>query len=104
MPQPPAVYCGQLAARHTPLILDALRDGGPDELLAAIRDALTYSAPAQINPVVALITVLAAQIDPTVPLGRRLGWVTGFDPDLAAPTGRADLLRVIPRDFVGLPA
>lgn len=62
------------------LIVGALRDTGPDELLRQIDLALAMEQPPGVDPAVALVTVLAAQIDPDTTDEQRLSWVRAFDP------------------------
>jgi hypothetical protein len=81
------------------LIVGALRDDGPDELIRQIDLALAMRQPAGIDRVVALVVVLAAQIDPDTTDEQRLGWVRAFDPGAAqAPTPPRQLpVRASPR-------
>jgi hypothetical protein len=85
---PIEAYTEQLLHRSK-LIVGAVRDGGPDELLRQIDLALAMRQPDGIDPAVALIAVLAAQIDPDTTDEQRLGWVRAFDQGAApraAPT------------------
>jgi hypothetical protein len=68
------------------LIVEAVRDTGPDELLRQIDLALAAQQPDGVDPAVALITVLAAQIDPKATDEQRLGWVRQFDRSSPVPT------------------
>jgi hypothetical protein len=90
----PAQYSGQLAL-FSEQIVQAVHDEGPDELLTWIDRSLRLATPPGVNPVVALVTTLAAQVNPHVSLERRLEWVQGFDPASSAPTGRPELLARI---------
>jgi hypothetical protein len=69
-----AAYADTLA-HHSALIIGAVHDLGPDAVQDAIDRALIVEAPAGIDPAVALVTILAAQIDPTTRTSQRLGWV-----------------------------
>lgn len=74
-PTPREVYAEQLAHLSV-LIVGAVHDEGPDAVLAALAAALSVPVPdGGVDPVTALVTVLAAQIDPTTTTGARLGWV-----------------------------
>jgi hypothetical protein len=81
------------------LIVAAVRDDGPDELLRQIDLALAMQQPPGVDPAVALVTVLAAQIDPDTTDEQRLGWVRAFDRGAAqAPTPPRQLpVRASPR-------
>lgn len=71
---PPEEYFEQLA-RLADAVIVAVHDEGPDDVRAAIHQAVTLPHPAHIDPHTALVTVLAAQVDPDAPISRRLGWV-----------------------------
>lgn len=81
-------------AHATARIVAAVRDDGPDELVAAIENVLAFAPPPGVNPVVALVTALAAQIDPDATLDQRLGWCAEFTG--TAPTGCVEVLELIP--------
>lgn len=79
---------GRYAARlvpHAERIVAAVHDDGPDELLDAIRDAVDLSHPGEVDPFVALVTVLAAMVNPHTTRRQRLGWVLAFDTPAARP-------------------
>ena len=48
----------------------------------AVLHALSLGAPPEVDRVVALSTILAAQIDPMFKLEERLRWVRSLDPQL----------------------
>lgn len=75
----PHAYAEELIHRSE-LLVGAVHDDGPDELLAHLTGALRLKPPPGVDPVVALVTVLAAQIDPDTTAEQRLGWVRAFDP------------------------
>jgi hypothetical protein len=83
--------------RRSKLIVEAVRDTGPDELLREIDLALALEQPPGVDPAVALVTVLAAQIDPKATDEQRLGWVRQFDPMTAAPRPGSLPVRASPR-------
>lgn len=56
-------------------IVGTVRDEGPEAISRAIDQALIVQAPAGIDPAVALITVLAAQVDAGQRQSTSLGWV-----------------------------
>lgn len=91
-------YAEELLHRSE-LLVGAVRDDGPDELLAHLAAALRLKPPPGVDPVVALVTVLAAQIDPDTTAEQRLGWTRAFDPAAAqAPTPPRQLpVRASPR-------
>jgi hypothetical protein len=91
-------YAEELLHRSE-LLVGAIRDDGPDELLAHLAAALRLKPPPGVDPVVALVTVLAAQIDPDTTAEQRLGWVRRFDRAAAqAPTPPRQLpVRASPR-------
>lgn len=64
-----------LLAHRAELLVGAVHDEGPAAVLHAIHEALALQAPAGIDPWVALVTVLAAQVDPAATRSTRLGWV-----------------------------
>jgi DNA-binding NarL/FixJ family response regulator len=79
---------GRYAARlipHAERIVAAVHDDGPDALLDAIRDAVDLPHPGEVDPFVALCTVLAAMVNPATTTSQRLGWVTAFDVPEARP-------------------
>lgn len=71
-------------------IVGAVHDDGPDELLEHLAAALAVPAPPGVDPVVALVTVVAAQVDPEASESVRLGWLGGRPHPLAvvAPSRR----------------
>jgi hypothetical protein len=56
-------------------IVGAVHDEGPQAIGIAIDEALILPAPAGVDPVQALITVLAAQIDPDARTSQSLAWL-----------------------------
>jgi hypothetical protein len=58
-------------------IVQAVHAADPARIQAAIEQAFTLTAPDGTNPAVALITILAAQIIPGLPVELRLLWVEG---------------------------
>jgi len=68
-------YAEQLA-HASALVVGAVHDEGPDAVLAAIAEALRIPAPPEVDPVVALVTVLAAQVPTDRSLGDLLAWTT----------------------------
>lgn len=68
------VYLERLA-RHSDLIVRAVRTGDRRYFGRFIDLALAMEAPSGVDPAVALITVLAAQVDPDVDAEQRLGWI-----------------------------
>lgn len=69
-------------------IVGAVHDDGPDELLAHIREALTVPPAEGVDPIVALVTVLAAQVDPDATATQRLGWIGRAPERLRVLAGR----------------
>lgn len=57
-------------------IVGAVRDEGPEAIGRAIDQALIVEAPAGVDPVHALATVLAAQIDDSRRASQNLGWLS----------------------------
>lgn len=57
-------------------IVGTVRDEGPDAISRVIDEALIVEAPPGVDPAVALITVLAAQVEVDRPNSVRLGWLT----------------------------
>lgn len=68
-------------------IIGAVHDDGPDELLRHYQRALAVPAPPGVDPHLAMVTILAAQVDPTATTATRVGWVEGYDPERVAPAG-----------------
>jgi hypothetical protein len=66
-------------------IIGAVHDDGPDELLRLIDAALIVEAPPGVDPAVALVTVIAAQVDPDTTAEQRLGWVRDLGRVTVAP-------------------
>lgn len=56
-------------------IVQAVHDERPDRVRAELVMTTTLTLPVGVDPVAALVTVLAAQVLPTLPLEARLGWV-----------------------------
>lgn len=71
-------YAEELLHR-TQLLVGAVHDDGPDQLRAHLAATLRLKPPPGVDPVEALVTVLAAQIDPDTTAEQRLGWVRAFD-------------------------
>jgi len=70
----PAAYAEtllHLSAR----IVGTVRDEGPDAIGQAIDQALIVEAPAGVDPVHALVTILAAQVDASQRHSQTLGWL-----------------------------
>lgn len=61
-------------------IVDAVHNEGPDAVRDTIARALAIPAPAGVDPVEALVTVLAASVPTDVPMNRLLGWVRPLRP------------------------
>jgi hypothetical protein len=58
-------------------IVQAVHDADHTRIRAAIAQAFTLTPPDGTDPAVALITILAAQIIPGLPVDLRLMWVEG---------------------------
>jgi len=56
-------------------IVGAVHDEGPDAVSQAIDRALIVEAPAGVDPVQALVTVLAAQVNADLPSSVTLRWI-----------------------------
>jgi hypothetical protein len=56
-------------------IVQACHDEQPARIAREIAQALTLTSPAGVDPMTALVTVLAAQVLPTLRLEARLAWV-----------------------------
>lgn len=56
-------------------IVGTVHDEGPEAILKAIDQALIVEAPGGVDPAVALITVLAAQVDVDTTAWARLAWI-----------------------------
>lgn len=56
-------------------VVQAVHDELPERVAAEIAQMLTLSAPSGMDPMTALVTVLAAQVLPTLALESRLAWV-----------------------------
>lgn len=56
-------------------IVGAVHDEGPDAISKAIDQALIVEAPAGVDPVQALVAVLAAQVDDRLRHSQSLGWL-----------------------------
>lgn len=79
-------------------IVGVVRDDSPQAVREAIDRALILKQPPGVDPVEALVTVLAAQIDPDTTAEQRLGWVRAFDPAGQAPAPPRQLpVRASPR-------
>lgn len=67
-------------------IVGAVHDEGPDAISRAIDLALIEPAPDGVDPVQALVTVLAAQVDPDKRFSQSLAWLTEreFTAEMAA--------------------
>jgi hypothetical protein len=69
-----AAYAEQLF-HLAALVIGAVHSDEPDEIRQAVDHALAHPAPADVDPAVALATILAAQVDPDAPTSTRLGWL-----------------------------
>lgn len=56
-------------------IVQAVHDEQPARIAAEIAQTFTLTVPTGVDPVLALVTVLAAQVLPTLKLESRLAWV-----------------------------
>ena len=66
-------------------IIAAVHRAEPDEVRRQIRSAMTLgSPPPGMAPFEALVTVLAAQVDPDTSLTERLAWTVLLDRELVA--------------------
>lgn len=72
-----AYYASELLA-HTANIICAVRDEGPDAIVSAVFNALSLAPPPGTDPVVALVTVLAAQVPPDTSQEELVGWTRPF--------------------------
>lgn len=71
----PAAYAEallHLSAR----IVGTVRDEGPEAIGRAIDQALIVEAPAGVDPVHALVTILAAQVDASLRHSQSLAWLS----------------------------
>lgn len=71
-PEVHALQVLDLSAR----IVGAVHDDGPDQLLEHLRAVLALPCPPGVDPVVAVVAVLAAQIDPDTTALARLSWMS----------------------------
>lgn len=69
-----ATYAAALALLSD-RIVQAVHDERPDRVRAELVMTTTLSVPVGVDPVAALVTVLAAQVLPTLRLEARLAWV-----------------------------
>lgn len=83
-----AEYATALALATGPVVAAVHRGEDPEP---HIRSALTLTSPDDVNPVVALITVLAARVDPDTDIDDQLAWAVAFDPDVIAACGKENL-------------
>lgn len=76
-------------------IVGAVHDDGPEQVLAHITAALRIPPAPGVDPVVALVTVLAAQVDPEASPDERFGWITAAQRALPAvrPSPRRPVVR-----------
>jgi hypothetical protein len=65
-------------------IVAAVHRAEPDEIRHHTRVALSLTAPADVDPFEALVTVLAAQISPDTSLSERLLWTVVLPQELVA--------------------
>jgi hypothetical protein len=66
-------------ARYSDLVVQAVRTRDPHRIGRLIDHALILPAPPGVDPAVALVTVLAAQVDPAADRATRLGWTDHLD-------------------------
>lgn len=76
---------GATMLTHATHIVTAVHDEGPDAVQDAIAHALAIEAPPGVDPVEALVTVLAAAVPTNVPMNTLLDWVRPLQV-AAAPT------------------
>lgn len=70
----------RVLAGYTDRIVDAVHTGDLD-VITRVRDQVRQLLPPHgFDPADALLVVLAAQIDPRIPVETRLAWVRDFDP------------------------
>lgn len=79
-------YAKALALASVQIIAAAHRG---EDIRPFVARALTITPPAGVDKTEALITVIAAQVDPDTTLTERLSWTNQFDPDVIAACGRA---------------
>lgn len=72
----------EVVAYFTDYLLDVLHGGDLEEIEEAVEEVLAFRPPHGIDPVMALVIALAAQINPNVPVEDRLAWVNAWDPAL----------------------
>lgn len=75
IPESDAAEYAERLAHASQLVIGAVHDEGQAAIRAAITAALRIPPPPGIDPVTALVTVLAAQVDPDTTTSTRLGWV-----------------------------
>lgn len=66
---------GETLLHATSRIVGSVHDDGPDQVRDAIDHALTIEQPPGEDPVVWLVTALAAQVNPEATPSERLGWI-----------------------------
>lgn len=74
-----ALYATRLL-EYSATIVAAVRDDGPDELRSRIAAALALTPPPGVDNAAALVTVLAAQIDPKATQRDLVGWTESWRP------------------------